>query len=215
MIDKTRRIIQALALLCAAVWTLPAFASEDGVPWDLFPTDKLTDKAALQNGAKLFVNHCLNCHGASFMRYNRLKEIGLSEAQIKKNLIFAPETKVGDTMKTTLDVKSAKEWLGAAPPDLTLVARSRADAGKGSGADYLYTYLRGYYRDPGKATGWDNVAYPSVAMPNVLWEMQGERRPVYESIKDPHDAAKQIQVFKGWEPVVAGSLSTAEFDNQM
>jgi ubiquinol-cytochrome c reductase cytochrome c1 subunit len=218
-----RRIIQACpelcrralaALFCAALCAIPAFASE-GVAWDSFPTDKLTDKAALQNGAKLFVNHCLNCHGASFVRYNRLKELGLSEAQIKKNLVFAPETKVGDTMKTTLDTKSAKEWFGAAPPDLTLVARSRADAAKGSGADYLYTYLRGYYRDPGKATGWDNVAFPSVAMPNVLWELQGERRPVYESIKDPHDAAKQIQVFKGWEPVATGSLSTAEFDNQM
>jgi ubiquinol-cytochrome c reductase cytochrome c1 subunit len=211
-----RRIIHALvALLCAALWTVPAAASEDGVPWDLFPTDKLTDQASLQNGAKLFVNHCLNCHGASFVRYNRLKEIGLSEAQIKKNLIFAPETKVGDTMKTALDSKNAKDWLGAAPPDLTLVARSRADAAKGSGADYLYTYLRGYYRDPGKATGWDNIAYPSVAMPNVLWELQGERRPMYESVKDPHDAAKQLQVFKGWEPLAAGSLSTAEFDNQI
>ncbi len=210
-----RRIIQALAALLCAALLAPAAASEGGVAWDLFPTDKLTDNAALQNGAKLFANHCLNCHGASFVRYNRLKEIGLTEAQIKKNLIFSPDVKVGETMKTTLDPKSGKDWFGAPPPDLTLVARSRADAAKGSGADYLFTYLRGYYRDPGKATGWDNVAFPSVAMPNVLWELQGERRPVYESAKDPHDASKQIQVFKGWEQVKAGSLSVPEFDNQI
>jgi ubiquinol-cytochrome c reductase cytochrome c1 subunit len=210
------RILRAL---CAALsflsWTAPAAASEGGVAWDLFPTAKLTDKAALQNGAKLFVNHCLNCHGASFVRFKRLEEIGLTAAQIKKNLIFDPATKVGDTMKTTLDAKSGKEWFGATPPDLTLVARSRADASKGSGADYLYTYLRGYYRDPGKATGWDNIAFPSVAMPNVLWEMQGEQRPTYDTVKDSHDPKKTMQVFKGWEQVKPGSVSKAEFDNQI
>ncbi len=202
----------AVALLLTSA---PAHAAEGGVAWDSFPVKKLTDQASLQNGAKLFVNHCLNCHGASFVRYNRLKDIGLTDAQIKKNLIFNADGKLGDTMKTNLDVKSAKEYFGAVPPDLTLVARSRADASKGSGADYLYTYLRGYYRDPNKATGWDNVAYPSVAMPNVFWEMQGDRRPLYEKAKDPHDATKTLPVFKGWERVSAGAVSAAEFDNQM
>ncbi len=211
-----RRILFAL---CAAFGVLslstPAAAAGDGVAWDTFPATKLTDRAALQNGARLFANHCLNCHGASFVRYNRLAEIGLTDAQIRKNLIFDPATKVGETMKTTLDARSGKEWFGAAPPDLSLVARSRADAAKGSGPDYLYTYLRGYFRDPGKATGWDNVAFPSVAMPNVLWELQGEQRPLYDTVKDPHDPAKTLKVFKGWEPVKPGALSRTDFDDQI
>jgi ubiquinol-cytochrome c reductase cytochrome c1 subunit len=208
----------ALSLIVALMLALvaaPVRAAEGGVPWDLFPTTKLTDRAALQNGAKLFVNHCLNCHGASFVRFNRLAELGLTEAQIKKSLIFNPDTKVGETMKTTLDAKSAKEWFGAAPPDLSLVARSRADASKGSGADYLYTYLRGYYRDASKATGWDNVAFPSVAMPNVLWELQGERRPVYDTAKDAHDPTKEVRVLKGWEQIKPGAVSSLDFDEQM
>ncbi len=187
-------------------------AESAGPAWDHFPTEKLTDKAALQNGAKLFVNHCLNCHGASFVRYNRLQELGLTDAQIKSNLMFNAD-KTGETMKVNMDAKSAKEWFGAAPPDLTLVARSRADASKGSGADYLYTYLRSYYRDGSKATGWDNLAFPSVAMPNVLWEMQGERRPVMADVKDSHGAT--VHVFKGWEQVKAGSVSAREFDSQV
>jgi ubiquinol-cytochrome c reductase cytochrome c1 subunit len=204
-----------LTLVAALSMVGSVHAASEGVAWDPFPTDKLTDQASLQNGAKLFVNHCMNCHGASFVRYNRLQEIGLTDAQIKDNLIFDKGVKVGDTMKTTLDPKSGKEWFGAAPPDLSLVARSRAAAGKGTGADYLYTYLRSYYRDPSKATGWDNLAFPSVAMPNVLWELQGERRPVYDHRPDPHNSSKQLAVFKGWESVKAGTLSAREFDSQV
>src|SRR5689334_4814904 len=100
---------------------------------DRFPQERVTDLAALQNGAKLFVNYCLNCHAAAFMRYNRLRDIGLTEAQIKSNLLFATE-KVGDTMTVSMDAKDAKTWFGATPPDLTLVARSRASHA-GTGAD--------------------------------------------------------------------------------
>jgi ubiquinol-cytochrome c reductase cytochrome c1 subunit len=112
------------------------------------------------------------------MRYNRLRDIGLTEQQIKDNLLFTTD-KVGDTMKVAIDPKQAKEWFGALPPDLTRDRRSRA-AGQGSGADYLYTYLRTYYRDDTKATGWNNLAFPNVGMPHVLWELQGERKPVFE-----------------------------------
>ena len=106
----------------------PAFAAGDGYIWDKFPPAKMTDVASLQNGAKVFVNYCLNCHSAGYMRYNRLNDIGLSDDQIKKNLLFATE-KVGDTMKSTLDPRQAKDWFGAAPPDLTVIARSRAEIG--------------------------------------------------------------------------------------
>ena len=151
-----------------------AHASSGGIEWDKFPKDKMSDMAALQNGAKLFVNYCLNCHSAAYMRYNRMRDIGLSETDIKNNLLFAAD-KVGETMKVSLDAKDAKAFFGANPPDLTVIARSRADGAKGSGADYLYTYMRNFYRDDTKATGWNNLAFPSVAMPHVMWELQGQR----------------------------------------
>ena len=88
-----------------------AHASSGGMEWDKFPKEKMTDVAALQNGAKLFVNYCLNCHQAAYMRYNRLRDIGLSEEQIKANLIFTG-VKVGDLMKTGMEAKEAKEWFG-------------------------------------------------------------------------------------------------------
>lgn len=182
-------------------------AGGDALAWDKAP-NRQSDLASLQNGAKLFVNYCLNCHSAAFMRFNRLRDIGLTEQQIKDNLLFTTD-KVGDTMKAAIDPKGAKDWFGGVPPDLTLVARSRAGHG-GTGADYLYTYLRTYYRDDTKPTGWNNLAFPSVGMPNVLWELQGERKPVYETQKSHgHD----VQVFKGWEQAKPGSMTSAQFDN--
>jgi ubiquinol-cytochrome c reductase cytochrome c1 subunit len=189
-----------------------ANASEGGIPWDKFPKDKMQDVAALQNGAKLFVNYCLNCHGAAFMRYNRMRDLGLTEAQIKSNLMFASD-KVGDVMKVSLDTRQAKEFFGAAPPDLTVIARSRADGAKGSGADYLYTYLRTYYRDETKATGWNNLAFPSVAMPHVLWELQGQRAAKFAEEDDPHEHGKKVHVFKGFEQLTPGKLDALQYDN--
>lgn len=188
-----------------------ASANEGGIHWDKFPENKMSDVASLQNGAKVFVNYCLNCHNAGFMRYNRLRDIGLTEDQIKKNLMFATD-KVGDTMKVALDPKQAKDWFGGVPPDLTVIARSRADIGKGSGADYLYTYLRTYYRDDTKATGWNNMAYPNVAMPNVLWELQGQRTANFEEAKDPHAEGKTTHSFAGFEQITPGTLSPQQFD---
>ena len=120
--------------------------------------------------------------------------------------------KVGETMKVSIDPRQAKDWFGATPPDLTVIARSRSAAGQGSGADYLYTYLRTYYRDDSKATGWNNLAFPSVAMPHVLWTLQGEQRAIYADQPDPHDASKTVQVFQGFEQVSAGSMSKAEYN---
>ena len=156
-----KKLLISLFVACGfALSALPAAANEGGYPWDKFPEEKMTDMASLQNGARIFTNYCLNCHSAQYMRYNRLHDIGLNDDQIKKNLLFATE-KVGDTMKTTLDPKQAKEWFGAAPPDLSVIARSRAEVGKGSGADYLYTLWRTFYRDDAKPTGWNNLAFPT------------------------------------------------------
>jgi ubiquinol-cytochrome c reductase cytochrome c1 subunit len=200
-----------LSLLLSFGFVAGAAANEGGYAWDKFPTDKMSDVAALQHGAKLFVNYCLNCHSANYMRYNRMHDIGLTDDEIKKNLLFATD-KVGDTMKVSLDPKQAAQWLAAAPPDLTLIARSRADIGKGSGADYLYTYLRTFYRDDTKATGWNNMAFPDVAMPNVLWELQGQRVAKFVDEKDHHDPSKTVHVFEGFEQVAPGKLDERGYD---
>lgn len=164
----TLGIASALALSTAAL------ASGGGLAWDKAP-DKSHDMAALQNGAKLFANYCLNCHAAAFMRYTRLTDLGLTEQQIKDNLI-PTGAKIGDTMKSAIDPKQAAAWFGTTPPDLSVIARSRAGA-EGSGSDYLYTYMRTFYRDDTKPTGWNNKVFPNVAMPHVMWEMQGALSP--------------------------------------
>jgi ubiquinol-cytochrome c reductase cytochrome c1 subunit len=200
-------------LACVALLSA-ARAAEGGIPWDKFPLHKANEVAALQNGAKLFVNYCLNCHSAAFMRYNRLRDIGLSEEQIKSNLLFTTD-KVGETMKTAIDPKQAKDWFGGVPPDLTVIARSRSEIGHGSGADYLYTYLRTYYRDPTKATGWNNLAFPSVGMPHVLWELQGQRAARFVDEKDPHNPGKLIQRFAGFEQLTPGTMTSVQFDESV
>ncbi|MBC7619599.1 MAG: cytochrome c1 [Candidatus Saccharibacteria bacterium] len=181
-------------------------AEMGGIAWDKAP-NKTNDLASLQNGAKLFVNYCLNCHSAAYMRFNRLKDIGLSEQQIKDNLLFTTE-KVGETMKSSIDPKQAKDWFGGNPPDLSVIARSRAGAG-GSGAGYLYTYMRTFYADETKATGWNNLAFPNVGMPHVLWEMQGKRKPVYEMVEQH---GHEVPVVKGWEQVTPGTKTSLQYD---
>ncbi len=205
-----KKLIVSL-LACVGFVSSGAFAAGGGIPWDKFPEEKTTDVAALQNGAKLFANYCLNCHAASFVRYNRLRDIGLTEAQIKANLMFATD-KVGDTMKVPLDPRQAKEWFGGQPPDLSLVARSRSSGAQGSGADYLYTYLRTYYRDETKPTGWNNLAFPNVGMPHVLWELQGQRAAKFVEAQDPHDHTKKIHMFAGFEQLTPGTLTQRQYD---
>lgn len=187
-----------------------AQAAGGGIAWDKAP-NKTNDMVALQNGAKMFVNYCQNCHAAAYMRFNRLKDLGLTEQQIKDNLLFSTD-KIGETMKVSMDVKNAKDWFGVIPPDLTLVARSRSDFGRGTGADYLYTYLRTYYRDDTKATGWNNLAYPNSAMPHVLWELQGERKPVYE---EAMEHGQKVSVLKSWQQVTPGTMTPLQFDQSM
>ena len=165
---KCLRGLAALFLLVPAL----GFASEGELRLDNAPIDT-HDVESLQRGARTFVNYCLNCHSANYMRFNRLRDLGLTEQQIRDNLVFT-EAKVGDLMKTAMDPKEGKEWFGAAPPDLTVVARSRSSEA-GSGSDWLYTYLRSFYRDTSRPTGWNNVVYPNVAMPHALWQLQGEQ----------------------------------------
>jgi len=180
-----KRIIKSLAALAAACIVGTASAAVASFPLDRFPTSKLTDQAALQNGAKLFVNYCLNCHGAALMRYNRLRDIGLTEDQIRKSLLFTAD-KVGDPMKIALRPADAKEWFGAYPADLSVIARARSSAA-GSGSDWLYTYLRSYFRDATRPIGWNNTVFESVGMPHVFWELQGTRGARLEEIREVKD----------------------------
>jgi len=202
-----------LASLLATLALMSGVHANESLVLDKFPKERVTDLAALQNGAKIFVNYCLNCHSAAFMRFNRLKDIGLTEQQIKDNLLF-PTDKVGELMKVSLDTKDAKAWFGAVPPDLTLVARSRASA-SGSGADYLYTYLRSFYRDEARPTGWNNLVFPNVGMPHVLWELQGQRAAKFVEEADPHDPAKKVHKFEGFEQLTPGKMSPQEFDSNI
>lgn len=203
--------MKLLKKILAVAAFVPAIAIASGAthPLDKAP-DRSTDLAALQNGAKLFVNYCLNCHSAQAMRYNRLREIGLTEDQIKTNLLFTGE-KVGDLMKNTMSAKDAKAWFGAVPPDLSVIARSKA-SDAGTGADWLYTYLRTYYKDDSRPTGWNNLVFPNVGMPHVLWELQGVREAKFKEVKDPHDTSKVLHQFDRFETVSPGKLNAEEYD---
>jgi len=199
----TKKLIAILALA-----PVLAFASEGGHPLDKAPArPSLT---SLQNGAKLFVNYCLNCHAASSMRYNRLKDLGLTEEQIKQNLLFSAD-KVGELMTTAMRPADAKQWFGVVPPDLSVIARAKASSA-GSGGDYLYTYLRTFYKDDTRPTGWNNLVVPNVAMPHVMWQMQGVRTVKMVEEKDPHDHTKTVHKFAGFEQVTPGALNQADFD---
>lgn len=194
-----------IALLFAPVLAL---AAGDHVKLDRAPINE-EDQASLQRGARHFVNYCLNCHSAGYMRYNRLEDIGLTRQQILDNLVFTG-VKVGDLMKVAMDPKDAKSWFGAAPPDLSVIARSRASA-DGSGADWLYTYLRGFYRDAERPTGWNNTVFANVGMPHALWELQGEQVLVPHKVQSD-GYVKTEMALKLDRP---GKLSKAEYDEMV
>ena len=199
-----KKLLATLALLPGL-----ALANEGGIALDKAP-DRSTNMAALQHGAKLFVNYCLNCHNASSMRYNRLRDLGLTEEQIKANLLFTGD-KVGEMMTTTMKPADAKAWFGVVPPDLSVISRAKA-SGAGSGGDYLYTYLRTFYKDDTRPTGWNNLVVNNVAMPHVLWELQGVQKVKMEEVADPHEPGKMTHQFAGFEVVTPGKMQKLEFD---
>ena len=197
---KLRAILTVLALL-------PGLVLAEGFPLDKAP-DRSNNLPALQNGAKLFVNYCLNCHQAASMRYNRLRDLGLTEAQISANLLFTSD-KVGALMTTAMAPKDAKAWFGVVPPDLSVISRAKSSA-SGTGGDYLYTYLRSFYKDSTRPTGWNNMVLPNVAMPHVFWELQGTRSVKFAEEKG--EDGKLGKVFAGYEQIKPGTMSPLEFD---
>ena len=192
-----KRLKNFLFLLAAA--PVVAFAAGANVHLDKAPIN-VADQDSLQRGARVFVNYCLNCHSAVSMRYSRMEDLGLTEDQIKGNLLFAAE-KPGETMRAAMSKGDSKAWFGAAPPDLSVIARSR-------GADWLYTYLRGFYRDETRATGWNNTVFDKVGMPHVMWNLQGEMVPVYKK-EGEHEVIERLELIK------PGSVTLAEYDAMM
>jgi ubiquinol-cytochrome c reductase cytochrome c1 subunit len=188
-----------LLLALAPAWVFAA--GGQGIHLDKANIDP-TNTQSLQRGARLFVNYCLSCHSASLMRYERMgKDLGISEELVSENLMFTGG-KVGDLMKVATAPADAKEWFGTVPPDLTVIARSR-------GVDWLYTYLRSFYRDDARNVGVNNLAFPDVGMPHVMWELQGWQEPIITTIKD-HDG-KEVKVVD-LELVEPGLMTPKEFD---
>ncbi|BAU47255.1 cytochrome C [Sulfurifustis variabilis] len=208
-----RKLFCLLALLAApaAVHAAAEHAHLDPVKVDL------DDQPSLQRGARIFVNYCLSCHSAAYMRYNRMgNDLGISEELVKENLLFAAD-KVGDLMKAVMPKEDAKDWFGTPPPDLTLVARNR-------GPEWIYTYMRSFYRDAQSPNGWNNIVFANVAMPHVLYEWQGQQRPVFRTEKQTVHAEEdgkrvervvERQVFDKFEIETPGTMSVAEYDRAM
>jgi len=158
-------LILALFLGFVSTTSSLAMSASGGIHLDEVEID-LSDKASLQRGAKTFMNYCLSCHEASYMRYNRMaKDIGLTDDQVIENLMFASE-KIGDTMTIAMRSEDAKKWFGVTPPDLSVISRARGTA-------WLNTYLRSFYLDDKKTMGTNNTVYKDVGMPHVLWQQQG------------------------------------------
>jgi len=191
-----------LLVLLAALAPAAGFAAGGGAHLDRAGND-VGNRASLQRGAANFVNYCLGCHSAKYVRYNRVAaDLGISEAQLIDNLMFTGE-RPHDTMRIGINPDQAKRWFGVVPPDLSLIARAR-------GTDYLYTFLRSFYADPTKASGVNNIVLPGTAMPHVLAELQGVQEAVWEGHVDAQGNAQKV--FKGFEPGTPGKLSAEEYD---
>lgn len=189
-----KKILQIFGLL---LFSGAALAASEG-EYEL-PHNDVADTASLQRGARYFVNYCLGCHSAQYVRYNRVAEdLGLSEDQLKQNLMFTGE-RVFDTMTNTMQAEDADRWFGVVPPDLSLVARSR-------GTDYLYSFLRSFYASSERPTGVDNTVLPGTAMPHVLWELQGVQNAVFTTDESGGEH------FEKFESGMRGTLTSEEYD---
>lgn len=200
-----KKLIAAFVLSLAP---LTGMAAGGGVHLESADID-LTDQAAMQRGAKYYMNYCAGCHSLKYARYNRMAaDIGLSEDQVKENLIFTAGTKVGSNIEIAMKSTDGEAWFGTAIPDLTLVARN-----KRGGEDWLYSYLKGFYLDSSRPYGVNNTVFPDVGMPDVLWQLRGTQKAVYTESMDA--AGNPLKVFDHFETVEAGSMSAEEFDTMV
>ena len=197
-----RLFVLIAGMVMAIVAPLSWAAGGQGPALAPAPVD-VSDQLSLQRGVRLFANYCLSCHAADYMRYNRVaRDLGLTDEQVLDNLVFT-DAKVGDTMTVAMPMDQASRWFGKAPPDLSVIARAR-------GADWLYAYLRGFYLDPSRPMGVNNLYFKDVGMPHVLWELQGWQAAKFENVEDEHGHV--TRVFKGFELVEPGSMTPKEYD---
>jgi len=199
-IEHKKKILAIVATLVA----LPGVSFAAGGAQNLEKAkNDIHNQASLQRGAKNFVNYCLGCHTAKYVRYNRVAaDIGLTEQQMVDNLLFSGESP-HSTMLNGMDPAEAKQWFGVMPPDLSLIARSK-------GTDYVYTFLKSFYADPAKGTGVNNLALPGTAMPHVLWELQGTQEAVWEGHTDPQGNVQKH--FKEFTLANPGKLTPEQYD---
>jgi len=191
-------LLALLALACP----LTLNASTEGYPMQDAGTD-VSNLASLQRGARNFVNYCLGCHSAKYMRYSQVADdLALTEDELRDNLMFTG-TRIYDAMLTSMPAEKAREWFGNAPPDLSLIARSR-------GVDYVYTFLKSFYGDPSQPTGANNALLANTVMPHVLAGLQGPQKPLYETRTS--EDGKSEQVLVAVESTGPGELSAEEFD---
>jgi len=186
--------------------TVIVFVSSFGVNAESIELDDVDvdvfDKASVQRGAQLFVDYCIGCHSAQHLRYSRLAEdMDISEEDIKKSYLSAT-AKIGDGMISAMDAEHAEKWFGTPTPDLSVTARVR-------GADWLYTYLRGFYTDESKPFGVNNIVFKDVAMPNVLWKLQGIQNRIIRKLNEDEEFIDRIDL------VQAGTMTPDEFDSAM
>ena len=197
--------MKALRVFLVLVAAIPAMASasEEGYPLQEANAD-VSNLASLQRGARNFVNYCMGCHSAKYMRFSQLAtDLALTEDDVQANLMFVG-SRIYDTMDTAMPAEKARQWFGNAPPDLSLIVRSR-------GADYVYTFLRSFYEDPARPTGVNNAVLPGTAMPHVLAALQGLQRPHFEEEVDAD--GKKFQRLTGLEPGVPGEMPAATYDS--
>jgi len=201
LMKSMRTVATALLVGALSSVAITAQAAEGGYEK---PNNDVGNVASLQRGARNFVNYCSGCHSAKYVRYNRLAvDLELTEDQVKDNLIFASGGKITDTINVSMSPSDASQFFGKEPPDLSLIARSR-------GTDYLYSFLHSFYLDPSRPTGYNNTVLVSAAMPNVLWELQGLQKAVYEGETTAEGNVEKK--FKGFELVTKGKLSPEEYD---
>ncbi|CAB3759467.1 cytochrome c1 [Paraburkholderia humisilvae] len=200
-----KRLLSILALIGATLGGLAAapVTAQENIPLDRAP-DNADNFASLQHGAQIFVNYCMGCHSANLVRFSALQQLGISQKEIEQNLMFTTD-KIGNTMSIAMRPDDAKAWFGAAPPDLSVISRAH-------GRDWLYSYLRGFYRDDTRPTGWNNLVYENVSMPNVLWQLQGERTAKFEEETDERTGEK-VRTFAGYQQVTPGTMSPVDYDS--
>lgn len=193
-------------LIAIAFSLVASLAQASGQPSALKQSGAdLSDQASLQRGAALYMNYCIGCHSLKYLRYSRMAaDLGLSEEQVMASLNFTG-AKFGEPMTIAMQAGDAEKWLNKAAPDLSLVSRVRP-----GGPDWIYTYLKSFYRDPARPLGWNNTLFPNVGMPNVLWELQGVQAAVFEPAHE--GAAGAAPVFAHFEQSESGRLNAEQYD---